>query len=224
MPHITECDASSMQSFGANKAAMNGTSDADLENGLTRKSHKHQWQYWWFSARLQYLQCISNGDTAILHSVINMAYLLATITQTSWNSFWNPFLTPLPDTPHPWQDTATYLKLGTWPPTNRISIEFKIQSDFAMLWFKMCSTDHNKMLHTSRQCYCYDVCKSSLWSVEYIMKQRIHWIKNSIEISLVGWAPDLQNELQRLHLKKVYQASSPRNGHQVACPIFPSTA
>ena len=28
----------------------------------------------WFSARLQYLQCVSNGDTAILHKTINLSH------------------------------------------------------------------------------------------------------------------------------------------------------
>ena len=28
--------------------------------------------YWWLIARLQYLQCISNGDTAVLHQAMDM--------------------------------------------------------------------------------------------------------------------------------------------------------
>ena len=31
--------------------------------------------------------------------------------------------------------------------TCSILIEFEIQSKFGVLWFKMCSTDHNKILH-----------------------------------------------------------------------------
>ena len=54
-------------------------------------------------------------------------------------------------------------------PTNDISIEFQIQPKFAVLCFKRYSTDHNEILHTSRQCDCRDVCKSSLWSVEHIL-------------------------------------------------------
>ena len=53
-------------------------------------------------------------------------------------------------------------------PTNDISIEFKIQPKFAVLWFKMHSTNHNEILHTSRECNCGDVCKISLWPVEHI--------------------------------------------------------
>ena len=52
--------------------------------------------------------------------------------------------------------------------------------------------DHNDILHTSRQCHCRDVCKISLWSVEYIRNKSIlnfHRISNSIEICLVGRAP-----------------------------------
>ena len=54
-------------------------------------------------------------------------------------------------------------------PTNCISIEFEIRPKFAVLWFKMYSTDHNEILHTSRQCNCPDMYKISLWSVEHIL-------------------------------------------------------
>ena len=54
-------------------------------------------------------------------------------------------------------------------PTNDISIEFEIRPKFAVLWFKLYSTDHNEILHTSRQCNCLDVCKISLLSVEHIL-------------------------------------------------------
>ena len=59
-----------------------------------------------------------------------------------------------------------------WPgarPTNDISIKFEIKPKFAVLWFQMRSTDHNEILHTSRQCNCRDECKISLWSVEHIL-------------------------------------------------------
>ena len=52
-------------------------------------------------------------------------------------------------------------------PTNDISIEFEIRPKFVVLWFKMHPTNHNGILHTSRQCHCRDVCKNSLWSVKY---------------------------------------------------------
>ena len=35
-------------------------------------------------------------------------------------------------------------------PINSISIEFKIWSKFAVLWFKIWSTDHNNIFHMSR--------------------------------------------------------------------------
>ena len=60
---------------------------------------------------------------------------------------------------------------------------------------KICTTDHNRILHTSRQLHCCDVCKISLWSVEYAQNNSItnvHWISNSIEISLVGRTPDIR--------------------------------
>ena len=56
--------------------------------------------------------------------------------------------------------------------TNDISIKWKIQSKFLVLWFKECWTDHNGILHKSPQCYCRDVYKILLWSVEYIMNYR----------------------------------------------------
>ena len=34
-------------------------------------------------------------------------------------------------------------------PTNDISIEFEIRPKFAVLWFKICSTNHNEILHMS---------------------------------------------------------------------------
>ena len=53
-------------------------------------------------------------------------------------------------------------------PTKHISIEFEIRWKFITLWCKIYAADHNDILHTSRQCHCRDVCKISLWSVEYI--------------------------------------------------------
>ena len=44
-------------------------------------------------------------------------------------------------------------------PTHVISIKFKIPQKFQMLWFKMCSTDHSKILHTSWQLHCHDMYK-----------------------------------------------------------------
>ena len=54
-------------------------------------------------------------------------------------------------------------------PTNDISIEFEIRPKFAVLWFKIYSTDPNDILHTSWQCNCRDVSKISLWSVKHIL-------------------------------------------------------
>ena len=77
-------------------------------------------------------------------------------------------------------------------PTKDISIEFKIRSKFAVLWFKMCSVDHNEILHKSRQCFCRNKCKILLWSAECITNKKNHYKiflnLNSIEIS-VGQAP-----------------------------------
>ena len=79
-------------------------------------------------------------------------------------------------------------------PTNAISFEFEIRSKLGALWFKIGSIDHNEILHTSQQCNCRDVCKISLWSLEYILNQitaKFCRISNSIEIPFVGWAPGL---------------------------------
>ena len=53
-------------------------------------------------------------------------------------------------------------------PTNDISIEFEILPKFAVLWFKMYSTDHHKILHTSQQCNCREVCKIPWRSIKHI--------------------------------------------------------
>ena len=56
----------------------------------------------------------------------------------------------------------------------------------------MCLTDHNEILHTSRQLHCRDVYKILLWSVKYISNQSIvnfGRISNSIEMPLVRQAP-----------------------------------
>ena len=70
-------------------------------------------------------------------------------------------------------------------PTNDISIEFEIQSNFAMFLFITYLADHNKI--------CRDVCKISLWSVQQNLNQStpkfFYRNSNSIKISLVGRAP-----------------------------------
>ena len=74
-------------------------------------------------------------------------------------------------------------------PTNNISIEFEIRSKFGVLYFKIYLTDHNDILHKSRQYNCRDVSKISVWSMGYILNQNtanFGRISNSIEISLIG--------------------------------------
>ena len=58
-----------------------------------------------------------------------------------------------------------------WPgggPTNDISTELKIRPKFAVLWFKIFSTDHKEILHTSRQLHSWRV-QNFLWLVTYIL-------------------------------------------------------
>ena len=50
-------------------------------------------------------------------------------------------------------------------PTNDISLEFEFDQN--MHCFKMYLTEHNEIVHTSRQCNCRDVCNILLWSVKY---------------------------------------------------------
>ena len=48
-----------------------------------------------------------------------------------------------------------------------------------LLLFNMCWTDNKEISHTSRQRYCRDMCKISLWSAEYVMNKiitKFHWI------------------------------------------------
>ena len=59
-----------------------------------------------------------------------------------------------------WRTINQYTE--AWRPsygTNDISIQLDIRPTFAVLCFKMNSTDHNEILHTSRQCNCRDVWK-----------------------------------------------------------------
>ena len=76
-------------------------------------------------------------------------------------------------------------------PTNDISIKFEIQQKFAtVLWFKVHSTNHNEILHTSRQLHCRDVCKISLWSVQHILNQstpNFYRISNLMELLGAWW-------------------------------------
>ena len=54
-------------------------------------------------------------------------------------------------------------------PTDDISIEFDFPPKFAVLSFRGYFTDHNEILHTSRQLHGRDVYKVSLWFVERIL-------------------------------------------------------
>ena len=74
-------------------------------------------------------------------------------------------------------------------PTNAILIEFGLRQKFAVLLFKMCSTDHNEILQTSRQCNCKQ--KFIVISGAYFKEGTPNFdrISNSIEIPLVGRTP-----------------------------------
>ena len=58
----------------------------------------------------------------------------------------------------------------------------------------MSCINHNEILYMSWQCKCRDLCKISLWWVEYILNQstaNFGQISNLIKISLVGWVPGM---------------------------------
>ena len=78
------------------------------------------------------------------------------------------------------------------PPTNVISVEFRIRPKFGVIEFKMWPTDYNEILHMSRQLHCRDMFKILFWSVEYILNQstgNFGWKSNLIEIRLVPQVP-----------------------------------
>ena len=100
----------------------------------------------------------------------------------------------------PMQVTDVSLPCGCKPgthPTNDISIEFEIRLKLAVLWFKINYTNHNGILHTSRQYNCRDVCKISLCSVGNVLNWgtgNFDRISNSIEIPLTGRASGLPTD------------------------------
>ena len=62
--------AKSLEKLGVSLAAVLG---GVLNSGsLNVTVLCYRFVYQWFSAKLQYLQCISNGDTAVLHLTIDM--------------------------------------------------------------------------------------------------------------------------------------------------------
>ena len=81
-------------------------------------------------------------------------------------------------------------------PTNDIPIEFEIRPFLEVLWFKMYFTDHNEIMHTSRQSNCRGVCKFTLWSIDHVLNDctpLFDRISNSIEIPSVGTGPGYVN-------------------------------
>ena len=85
---------------------------------------------------------------------------------------------------------TTIAILAPWPP-NDISIKFEIIPKFKVLWFKMCSSDHNVILHTTQQLLSF-LCKILLYSVEQILDYstpNFYPFWNSIKIPLVGCVP-----------------------------------
>ena len=72
---------------------------------------------------------------------------------------------------HVFDNIAADALIPATRPTNYISIEFEAQWKFVMLLFITYSADLNKILYTSRQLYCRDVCQISLWLFERILNR-----------------------------------------------------
>ena len=63
-----------------------------------------------------------------------------------------------------YQDNITHQSVNLAPvPLNMIrsNSKFEIRPKFAVLWFKMFFTNHDVILHMSRQCNSRDMCKIS---------------------------------------------------------------
>ena len=100
-------------------------------------------------------------------------------------------------------------------PTDGISIKFKIVTKFEVLQFKICSTNHNEILHTSQQYNCHDVCKILLWSVVYILNQSTANF-GRITVSGTGaWSSDM---LQWFDLMIEHLDRNTSNGHHGDMP------
>ena len=83
--------------------------------------------------------------------------------------------------------------------------------------------DHNDILRTSRQCHCRDVCKISLWSVEYIRNYSVlnfHRISYSIEICLVGRAPGPPVESDYITSRNIQERITDNISHSPAQHAF----
>ena len=72
----------------------------------------------WFSARLQYLQCVSNGDTAVLHWAIEMYIsIFYHFSTLKWAGGWNPAITDNKDRPI----MVRWLTMTSWRKLQGIS-------------------------------------------------------------------------------------------------------
>ena len=89
------------------------------------------------------------------------------------------------------EDSAVHITHPGPHPTDDILIQFEIRPRFEVFWFKMFSTDRNKILHMSRQCNCHDMCKFCCDRLNY-STPNFDQISNSIKIPLVhgtgGWS------------------------------------
>ena len=92
-------------------------------------------------------------------------------------------------------------------------------SKFTVLWFKMCSTDHNKF------CTHHD-SKISLWSAKYVINKEYYKVSSNFEFDqntrIARWTPDLT----KIHTAACTHRQLQGGGHQanichfVIFPVF----
>ena len=74
-------------------------------------------------------------------------------------------------------------------PTHNISIEFKIQPKFAVLWLKMYSTNHNEILYTAQHVQNFVVIGWTYFEFEHsIFWSNLEFVRNTIS-GMGAWAP-----------------------------------
>ena len=77
----------------------------------------------------------------------------------------------------PWHQADRSLTILAPVPLTIFQSNSKLDQIFKCSGLKMYSTNHNEILHTSRQCNCRDVCKISVWSVEHVLNFTKFFIK-----------------------------------------------
>ena len=69
--------------------------------------------FWWLSARLQHLQCVSNGDTAVLHWAMDLYYAELS-TYHYLNGWWSYYVMPYGITRSQWGEQSVLWNVFYW--------------------------------------------------------------------------------------------------------------